>query len=177
MRLGRIEVSARTLTRSGPGAIWQTIRRNHALEHATVHHLGRTRPSLRLVGRSTAGGFYLYGDVDRSTIERAATEAVRELGADPALAVHPRCGTNLAVTGLLAGLAAFAVDSSRHRPRLALLPQVLLASLWAVLLAQPLGAAVQRSLTTSPDVAGARLGPVERRPGRTPTHFVPIFWD
>ena len=154
------------------------IRRNHALEHATVHVLTGLLPTLRVVGRTTARGFYLYGDVDTRLVERAAKEAVERLGAEPELAVHPRCGTNLAVTGLLSGLAAFAVGSLKTRSRLSLLPQVLLASLWAVLVAQPLGLALQKTLTTSPDVAGAVLGPVRKEQhGKLTVHFVPLSWE
>jgi len=96
---------------------------------------------------------------------------------EPDLAVHSRCGTNLAVTALLSGLAAFAAGSFRSRSRLTLLPQVLLASLWGVLIAQPLGLAVQKTLTTSPDVEGAIIGPIRgERHGKLSVHFVPISW-
>lgn len=162
---------------SGALSMWGTVRRNHALEHATVHLLGRWNPSLKVVGRSTAGGFYLYGQVETAAVARAASEALVELQRDPELAVHPRCGTNLAVTGLIAGLAAFAADSTRGRSRAMALPQVLLASLWGVLAAQPLGTAVQRSITTNPDVAGARIGPIRRREGKPVTHFVSVIWE
>ncbi|MGI6209527.1 MAG: DUF6391 domain-containing protein [Anaerolineae bacterium] len=166
---------ARDLT-SGASSLWGTVRRNHAIEHATVHLLAQRDPTIRLVGRSTPSGFYLYGPVDTEAVARAANDALLELQRDPDLAVHPRCGTNLAVTGLVAGLAAFAADSVRTRSRAVALPQVLLASLWGVLAAQPLGMAVQRSITTSPDVAGARIGTIQRRGGKPITHFVPVIW-
>jgi len=43
--------------------IIERIRRNHALEHATLHVLESQRPNLRAGGRATAHGFYLYGDL------------------------------------------------------------------------------------------------------------------
>ncbi|MHB0875083.1 MAG: DUF6391 domain-containing protein [Anaerolineae bacterium] len=153
-------------------------RRNHALEHATVHVLTRKYPHLRAVGRTTPSGFYLYGDLDTGEVEQAARQALAELPTHPDLAVHARCGTNLAVTALAAGLAAFAASTIPRRPRASLLPQALLASLSATLLAQPLGAAVQREVTTSPDVAGARIGAVQRSTvGNMTTHFVPVLWE
>ena len=154
------------------------IRRNHAMEHATVHILGEHLPTLRMVGRTTYGGFYLYGDVDTSLLARAVHDAAERLKNDADLAVHPRCGTNLAVTAMLAGLAAFVAGSVRTRSRLATLPQVLLASLWGVLLAQPLGYMVQRELTTSARVEGVRVGSMQRsQVGKVVVHFVPLTWE
>lgn len=159
-------------------AVAERTRRNHALEHATVHILGREHGDPRLVGRTTPGGFYLYGDIDTEVVGRAARQAVAELPHNPELAIHARCGTSLAVTAMAAGLAAFAASSVPRRPRLMLLPQVLLASLCATLLAQPLGAMVQRQVTTSPDVSEATIGTVRRAViGDMVTHFVPVFWE
>ena len=156
---------------------WATIRRSHAMEHATVHILAEHLPTLRVVGRTTHGGFYLYGDIDTASLKEAVQGAVGRLKSDADLAVHPRCGTNLAVTAVVAGLAAFAAGSVRTRSRLATLPQVLLASLWGVLLAQPLGYMVQKELTTSARVEGARIGPIIRsQVGRVIVHFVPLTW-
>ncbi|MBE9507029.1 MAG: hypothetical protein IMY86_03185, partial [Chloroflexi bacterium] len=39
------------------------VRRNHALEHATMHVLSERYRNLRLVGRSSLWGFYIYGNV------------------------------------------------------------------------------------------------------------------
>ncbi|RMF03269.1 MAG: hypothetical protein D6768_06315, partial [Chloroflexi bacterium] len=84
------------------------IRRNHGLEHATIHMLSRRHKKLSIVGHSNWSGFTLYGDVDTSEVERAAHEALHRLQQGQSeLAVHPRCGTVLATTGLLTGLAAF----------------------------------------------------------------------
>jgi len=157
--------------------MWSRVRRNHALEHATVHLLARQQPNLKVVGRSTPGGFYLYGPDDTYAVERAAQQAVLALAADRDLAVHPRCGTNLAVTGILAGLAAFFASGGRSRGRLMSLPRILLATLWGVLLAQPLGNLAQRYVTTDANVARAHVGPVRREAGRPGTHFVPVHWE
>jgi alkylhydroperoxidase family enzyme len=163
------------------GALARAIavtRRNHALEHATVHILSRSSPTLRVVGRTTYNGFYLYGNLPASAVEAAAKQAVLELQSHPELAVHPRCGTNLAVMGLAAGTAAYIAGGVRTRHRIETLPQVLLASLLALLAAQPLGAVVQERFTTSPRVAGARIGTVRRiQAGNVIGHFVPVSWD
>jgi hypothetical protein len=162
---------------AGLSKLVRRLRRNHALEHATVHVLAHQRPSLKLVGQTTPSGFYLYGDVKPAEVERAVREAMDLLRGAPELAIHPRCGTNLAVTGLLAGLAAFAVSARPQRPRWLLLPQVLLASLWAVLIAQPLGALVQQRLTTLAPCDGVQIGSIQQRMfGGVPATFVPLRW-
>jgi Domain of unknown function (DUF6391) len=93
------------------------VRQVHALEHATVWVLGGTpkqtayrtvtRDADRLSGRSTAAGFYLFGEVTTAALNHAVHKALhRLLTGEWHLAVHPRCGTNLAVNlGLSAGLA------------------------------------------------------------------------
>ena len=85
------------------------IRRNHALEHATIHVLAKKHRSLRIVGRSTLNGYYLYGNLTTEAVIEAAQEAHSRLRAgEYHLAIHPNCGTNLVTAGSLAGLATFA---------------------------------------------------------------------
>ncbi len=56
------------------------------------------------MGRTVWNGFVIYGDVDSATLAGAAAEALRRLQADEHwLALHPRCGTNLA-SGVLAAV-------------------------------------------------------------------------
>ncbi len=131
------------------------VRRNHGLEHATIHVLSQRHPKLSLVGRSDWNGFTLYGPVDTAEVKHASHEALRRLRMGEAnLAVHPRCGTVLATTGLLTGLAAFlaiSVDgsSSGRRFRWATAPAAILAATIAAILAQPLGLVLQERYTVS----------------------------
>jgi hypothetical protein len=90
------------------------LRRNHALEHATMHILGQRQPYLNAVARTALDGFYVYGMVDTRALADTASEGLARLQAgETDLAVHPRCGTNLAVAGLLAGLLP-ALRPGRH---------------------------------------------------------------
>ena len=41
------------------------VRRNHALEHATVAVLLARRGPMRLAGRASGDGFFILGDIDR----------------------------------------------------------------------------------------------------------------
>jgi hypothetical protein len=141
-----------------------TIRQNHALEHATIHVLTQRNPYLHLIGRTTPKGFLIYGQVETELVAGAASEALARLQrGEKELAVHPRCGTNIATAGVLAGLSAFAVTSVRSKSRLAKLPQILLATTAAIIVAQPLGLALQEYLTTSPQVEKVRIEKITRQ--------------
>jgi hypothetical protein len=149
------------------------VRRNHALEHATISILlQRLGTGARLVGRSTASGFYVYGDVDGEVVESAAQEGLRRLkDGEAELAVSPLCGTNLAVAGVLAGVSSLlAIGKNNHQDRLG---RVIFAATAAVLAAQPLGRLVQRYLTTSPELRGVDIRRVSSsRTGKWNMHKV-----
>ncbi len=154
-----------------------TVRRNHAIEHATVHVLSARDPSIRLVGRADTAGFNIYGDIPTDQLESAAQEAIERLqGGEALLAVHPRCGTNLVVAGLLTALAA--VVAVGRKPSWRRIPDVILATTLAGFVAQPLGASVQQYVTTSPKAAGARVAGIrEDRMGSIRVQHVDIAWD
>ena len=152
------------------GKMIGSIRRNHALEHATIavlaSKLGR---DVRLVGRATRSGFYLYGDMPADRVEESAIEALQRLRRGEAhLAISSMCGTNLAVAGLLAGVSSLLALGNRSR--LERTPNVLLASMLAVLVAQPLGRLAQKHITTDPDLSDTELVSV-REGGRGPGRF------
>jgi hypothetical protein len=159
--------------------IISTIRRNHGLEHATVHVLLQRDPHLSLVGRSDWRGFSIYGEVGTDQLEAAVHEALERMRAgETELAVHPRCGTMLTTTGLLSGTAAFltlGVGRSRSRFRWNSLPETLLAATVAAVLAQPLGFLIQQYVTTSSDVGKLQILRVyQQRNGPVPIHRVEI---
>jgi len=152
------------------------IRRNHALEHATIHVLTEHNPRRHLMGRTTAHGFYLFGEVEIEEVAAAVSEALDRLrSGEHCLAVHPRCGTNLATAGVLAGLASFVVTLGRSKPRLARLPQIILAATVAVMVAQPLGLALQQHVTTLPEVDGVIIEEITRQQrGRVVVHRIDL---
>ena len=84
-------------------------RQHHAIEHATLHLLAARLPGRRMAGYSDAGGFTIFGDVPFDQVRRAVSDALLHLQAgESSLAIHPNCGTNLAVTGIMATAAALA---------------------------------------------------------------------
>lgn len=148
------------------------VKQNHALEHATIVLLSRRFPDVRLAGISFAAGFFVFGDVPGETVLPAATEALSLLRTtSPELAIHERCGTNLAVTGILTSLAALAVTKLR-RPYNSL-SNVIVATTAALILARPLGLTVQRHVTTQTPSASMTITGI--RPldfFGTPAYFV-----
>jgi len=83
-------------------------RRNHALEHATLHILSHTY-KIPMAGHSNPTGFFLLGDIQIEDIKTAAAEAQTRLNAGESdLAVHPGCGTNLVAAALLPATFAWA---------------------------------------------------------------------
>ncbi|HEY7781137.1 MAG TPA: DUF6391 domain-containing protein [Ktedonobacterales bacterium] len=138
------------------------LRQNHALEHATVTILTERHPRLRVAARSSARGFVIYADLDPALVRPAAEDALRRLRRGEAhLAIHPHCGTNLAVGTSVALVGSFfALTAVRPRVRAA---SALVSSLAGIVAARPLGQVVQRHVTTLPDVAGVRIVSVARR--------------
>jgi hypothetical protein len=157
------------------------VRRNHALEHATMQVLSEHHSNLRLMGRSSLWGFYIYGDVSTEDVVNAAREGLRRLQAgDKAMAVHPNCGSNYVVAGTIAGLSAFLAlgGLSRNRregllDRLARLPMACATATLGIILSRPLGTALQAYVTTEADVGDLRVDGVTRsvRAGSA-VHFV-----
>jgi len=150
------------------------VRRNHGLEHATIHVLTQQNPGLRVVGRTTPGGFYLYGNLTTKKVRAGVEQALSRLQrGETHLAIHPHCGTNLATAGFLAGLSAFVVLLPRARRRLDQLPFAIVAATLAVIAAQPLGLILQAQVTTSSDVRNMIVKRITRRQqSRLTVHYV-----
>jgi hypothetical protein len=148
------------------------VKQNHALEHATIVLLSRKYPEVRFAGISFASGFFVFGDVPTEAILPAANEALTLLRTThPEMAIHERCGTNLAVSGLLTGLSAMTV--ARMRRPYSSFNNVILASTAALVLARPLGLVVQRYVTTQTPNASMSIEKVTpMQILGTPAHFV-----
>src|SRR5919108_1382739 len=116
-------------------------RRNHALEHATLHMLARTH-KVSMAGHSNPTGFFIFGELLTEDIRAALNEAYTRLrSGEHGLAIHPGCGTNLVATAFLPGtLAWLPFQSTRStRMRLLLFPIALVLGVFGFLLSKPLG--------------------------------------
>lgn len=144
------------------------IRRNHGLEHATLHILSQRFPRQAMAGHSDTRGFWIVGDVPTEAIQRATQEALQRMrSGESRLAIHPNCGTNFAASGILASLAAFLAmlgAGNRFRDKLERLPLVATMATLALILAQPLGFYLQERVTTSAEPGSLEV--VEIKPGK-----------
>ena len=129
------------------------LRRNHGLEHATMHILSERSPGRPLAGYSDLRGFWIVGDVETDDLNKAVSEALLRLNTgESQLAVHPFCGTNLVTAGVLAGgAAALAMFGAGRRiqDKLERLPLAMSLATLALIIAQPLGMTLQKQVTTS----------------------------
>lgn len=155
----------------------EKIRRNHGIEHATVHVLSESAPNLSLVGRADGNGFAIIGDVEPDQLADAAHEALRRMkNGQGELAVHPRCGTQLVTLGAMTAFAAFLTLG--RRPRFSRLPDAMIATTLAAFLAQPLGLSLQKYITTSSNVSAANFVGVTRKSFAGLEYWhVDIAWD
>jgi hypothetical protein len=153
------------------------VRRNHGLEHATLHILSQRHPHTSMAGHSDMGGFWILGDVPTEDVQAAVDEALKRMKAgEEDLAVHPNCGTNFVVAGTMAGLAAwFALFGAvkRLRDRLERIPLATSLATLALILAQPVGLTLQARVTTSGKPGGLTVVEViPSNQGRIQAHRV-----
>lgn len=141
------------------------IRRNHGLEHATIHILGKKHPNVNFGGMSSPTGFTIIGDVSTEDVAEAAIAALKRLRAGNSdLALHPNCGTNFAVSGAFAGLGAWlgTLGSGKNfKRKLERLPLSLFLATIALVLSRRVGPMIQKNITTSGDPENLELERVE----------------
>lgn len=163
------------------------LRQVHALEHATVWLLSEPTFDLTsqradhqmLGGMSTERGFYIYGNVNTASLQRAArTALLRITSGEWHLAVHPRCGTNLSVGMLLTAGVAFGVHLVLPKGPLEQLIAIGVATSTAAHLAPDLGSLAQKYITTAIpfNLEIADISFTHDFWGR-PAHFVRLRWS
>ncbi len=139
------------------------LRRNHALEHATIVVMMEREPGRNLSGFSTDDGFFVQGVRSMEEVDSAARDALRRLRrGQRRLAIHRNCGTTIVAANLLAAvffLAALGVGIYMNWWPLYLL--VVGSVALALLLRVPLSLLLQRFVTTDADLSNAEVGWVE----------------
>ena len=134
-------------------------RRNHALEHATLHMLAQTHTGT-MAGHSNPTGFFLIGNFSTQDVWAAATEALERLrGGESRLAIHAGCGTNLATTALLSGTLAWSVLrlAKSTLMKILLIPPAVFMAILGFLLARPLGPVLQQRITTEANMGDMQI--------------------
>lgn len=132
------------------------IRKNHGLEHATVSLLLERGVTPPLGGYSVPGGFIVWGKTSPGVVTDAARDALLLLeDGHSDLAVSAYCGTNLVVTVVLGGVAAYL--AGRGRGLGPILRGATVGILVAKILGQPVGKLIQRKVTVESDPAGMAI--------------------
>lgn len=133
------------------------VRRNHALEHATVSLLLERGVNPPLGGYSLHNGYLIWGKASFQQVSEAAGEALNLLRAGQTdLAISPFCGTNLVTSVLLGGIAA-TLARGHGRGLSANFRAAIAAIATASLLSRPVGQFIQRKFTTKAELNGLEI--------------------
>lgn len=140
-------------------ALNPNLRKNHALEHATINVLEERYGPQRLAGNAAEDGFWIHGAADPRLIEDAARIGHRRLLAgERRLAVHKRCGTTIAAANFVSSAVfLLLLLTTGHFT----LWNVILALGLANLAGPLLGDFLQVHVTTSPEVGDRVIVGVE----------------
>jgi hypothetical protein len=158
-----------------PNQLLDRVRRNHALEHATINVLTQRHKGFSAQGNSTPKGFHLniYGPMDEDKVAAAVEEAFARLNnGEEKLALHPTCGTVLLTTATMATLAAqatFGLERRRQKQQylnlavmLGALPMAVLAVTVAIITSRPVGMTLQRRYTVDPRLGDMQVTSIRR---------------
>lgn len=146
-------------------------RRNHALEHATVNVLEQHyHTRIPIGGFAEPDGFFIQGPVNPQLVFDAAKEGLQRLKAgEVQLALHARCGTMVVSGQLISAITFFAtLILLGNLSFLNVLLAMLLSLFIARFLAQPVGLILQRTITTSTDVAGMQIDRLDAQMPQNP---------
>ncbi|GAB6281193.1 MAG: hypothetical protein STSR0007_13940 [Thermovirga sp.] len=137
------------------------VRKNHALEHATINIIEEHGGVSGISGMSFDDGFSLSGLLNPESVHLAAREALTRLSrGERTLALSRRCGTTVIVVNTIA--AAVFILLLFLTGKLAVLPVIL--SLLAAYIIGPLASQlVQRLVTTDSEVGSLEITGVETR--------------
>lgn len=140
------------------------LRRNHALEHATINVIEERYGQQPLSGLAREEGFYIQGLAHPQLIREAAEEGLyRLMRGEKELVVHRRCGTSLTVANLLTAIVLIFLIWQTGNLNIFL---VIFAILVSNITSPWVGRWVQKRITTSADVSGMYIqGVYSENPG------------
>ena len=148
-----------------PTTFISRVRRNHGLEHASIHLLSEKHKNFSAQGNSDHRGFHLniYGDISEEDVSHAVFEAFKRMkNGEHQLAVHPNCGTVLLTTAAMATIAAllpFGIEQKRRGDTKMswmavanILPTAILAVVATLIISRPIGVQLQAKYTVEGDL-------------------------
>ena len=139
------------------------VRRNHALEHATVALMLEEGVPGPLGGYSTPWGFFIVGNLSTEQLTRIVDKALESLSAGQSeMAISPHCGTNMAVAALFSGALTRLALGKRKQRLWKRVPIVIGAVVVGALLSRPVGNAIQRRFTTLSDMDGLEVVDIQK---------------
>jgi uncharacterized protein YqhQ len=153
-----------------PKQIWtiaqsKNIRRNHAIEHATINVLEQLAgQQLNISGLSQEDGFYIAGIQNAEMVEEAAIRGLNLLKqGNCQLAIHRRCGTDIAIANFITALIFFILLFTTGMFSIL---NIVIALLLSNLISPYLGEYVQKYFTTSCEVRNTDIVGLEYEIGR-----------
>lgn len=157
----KMELTATVKTIANPITALTRTRKNHAVEHATIHLLSKMLPGHRFSGVSVPTGFWIMGVADLEDIRKAAEVGLaRLMNGETRLAVHPSCGTNIAVTALISAAASLTAMELRDDEECSLsdtFGSLVAGGVIGAFAGRPLGPRAQKYVTTDADVRGMSI--------------------
>lgn len=144
-------------------AINRDLRRNHALEHATINVIEKeTGKRGVLSGYARENGFYIFGPIDLEYLLEASERGREKLiFGETQYAIHERCGTSIGVASFLTIIFFILLIILTSSFNLFIL---IIAFLLGQVLGPPLGKFTQKYFTTDPDVKDIKILDVEYNP-------------
>ena len=140
------------------------VRRNHALEHATINLLSHHQKGSQTIGVSGLRGFTLFTDLTLEEVYPAVQQALAALQAGRSeLAIHANCGTNLLTTALLTTITTLLgvrKKKEERSERVENFLQLVLFNALVLVLARPIGLWVQGNLTVDPQVQDVKIAAI-----------------
>ncbi|MGM0410466.1 MAG: DUF6391 domain-containing protein [Bacillota bacterium] len=126
------------------------LRKNHALEHATINILEKEFNYNGLAGYAEENGFYIMGVESPLYVEEAAQKGLKLLkNGKKELAIHKRCGTSMTVANFLSAIIfLFLLFYSGNFSII----NMIIALVISNILGPFVGQFVQKNFTISPEV-------------------------
>ena len=133
------------------------IRRNHAIEHATVSILTEQKGKSAVLGFAIPSGFIIYSKSNKDEIVSAANHGLKLMKSGISdISISQFCGTNLVVAALLTGVSTVLLGKILGKKSKNIL-NITNGFLLSALLSKPIGRIVQKYVTTDPNVKNIQI--------------------
>ena len=133
------------------------VRRNHAIEHATVSILTEQKIKSAVIGFAIPSGFIIYSKSNKDEILSAANHGLKLMKSGISeISISQFCGTNLVVAALLTGVSTLLLGKILGKKSKNIL-NITNGFLLSALLSKPIGRIVQKYVTTDSNVKNIQI--------------------